>query len=411
MAQQTFAYTALDASGARRSGAVEADSREAAVARLASEGRFVLEIGEAARSRAAGPGAGGQTAAGRGRQPSRQDLALFTRRLADLASAGLPLDRVLQVVADQSESGVLKRLSEEALGDVRGGMPISQALAKHPRYFNSVFTQTLRAGEASGQFGEVASRLADTQEKEVTRRGQVVSALVYPCVLASTSLGVIVFLITFVLPRLSGVFAEMGNDLPLTTRALLGSSAFVTQNWPVLVIALAGAVVGLRAWFATASGAEARDRFLLSAPVIGPVVQKATVSRFARVLGTLVYGGVPILEALEIAGLSASNRVFLKGAQAVESEVRAGRSIAEAMRDAGGFPPVLTHMVGVGEEIGDLPRMLGRVADSLDFEVDTGIRRLVALVEPTIVLSMGTVVGFVVLSVLLPIYQAQNLVK
>lgn len=406
MAQQTFAYTALDASGTRRTGAIEAESREAAVARLAGEGRFVLEIGEAARRREAG-----KAASGRGRPPSRQDLALFTRRLADLASAGLPLDRVLQVVADQSESGVLKRICEEALQDVRSGMPISQALAKRPKYFGSVFTQTLRAGEASGQFGEVASRLADTQEKEVTRRSQVVSALVYPGVLATTSLGVIIFLITFVLPRLSGVFSEMGDDLPLTTKALLGASSFVIHNWILLLLALAGAVVGARAWFATASGALARDRFLLSAPVIGPVVQKATVSRFARVLGTLVYGGVPILEALEIAGLSASNRVFLTSAQAVEEEVRAGRSIAEAMRDAGGFPPVLTHMVGVGEEIGDLPKMLGRVADSLDFEVDTGIRRLVALVEPVIVLSMGTVVGFVVLSVLLPIYQAQNLVK
>lgn len=408
MPQQTFAYTALDATGARRAGSVEAESREAAVARLASEGRFVLEIGAADRRPAASaPG----TSRSNGKQPSRQDLALFTRRLADLASAGLPLDRVLQVVADQSESGALKRISEEALSDVRSGMPISQALAKHPKYFNSVFTQTLRAGEASGQFGEVASRLADYQEKEVTRRGQVTSALVYPGVLATTSLGVIIFLITFVLPRLSGVFAEMGDDLPLTTKALLGASAFVTQNWIVLALLIGGAVIGLRAWFATAAGSESRDRFLLSAPIIGPVVQKATVSRFARVLGTLVYGGVPILEALEIAGLSASNRVFLKSAQAVESEVRAGRAIAEAMRDAGGFPPVLTHMVGVGEEIGDLPKMLGRVADSLDFEVDTGIRRLVALVEPVIVLSMGTVVGFVVLSVLLPIYQAQNLVK
>ena len=406
MAQQTFAYTALDATGARRAGAIEAESREAAVARLAGEGRFVLEIGEAAGRPAVEPGA-----ARSGKQPSRQDLALFTRRLADLASAGLPLDRVLQVVADQSESGALKRISEEALSDVRSGMPISQALAKHPKYFNSVFTQTLRAGEASGQFGEVASRLADYQEKEVTRRGQVTSALVYPGVLATTSLGVIIFLITFVLPRLSGVFAEMGDDLPMTTKALLGASSFVTQNWIILVVLIGGAAFGLRAWLATAAGAEARDRFLLSAPVIGPVVQKATISRFARVLGTLVYGGVPILEALEIAGLSASNRVFLKSAQAVEGEVRAGRAIAEAMRDAGGFPPVLTHMVGVGEEIGDLPKMLGRVADSLDFEVDTGIRRLVALVEPIIVLSMGTVVGFVVLSVLLPIYQAQNLVK
>jgi type IV pilus assembly protein PilC len=406
MAQQTFAYTALDASGARRTGAVEADSREAAVARLASEGRFVLEIGESSRRKETVPGTSGRTKA-----PSKQDLALFTRRLADLASAGLPLDRVLQVVAEQSESGALKRISEEALVDVRSGMPISQALAKHPKYFNSVFTQTLRAGEASGQFGEVASRLADYQEKEVTRRGQVTSALVYPAVLATTSGGVIVFLITFVLPRLSGVFAEMGNDLPLTTKTLLAMSAFITQYWLFILIALAGAIFGLRAYFNTPGGSEARDRFLLSAPVIGPVVQKATVSRFARVLGTLVFGGVPMLEALEIAGLSASNRVFLKSAQAVEEEVRAGRSIAEAMRDAGNFPPVLTHMVGVGEEIGDLPKMLGRVADSLDFEVDTGMRRLVSLVEPIIVLSMGTVVGFVVLSVLLPIYQAQNLVK
>ena len=406
MAQQTFAYTALDASGARRTGAVEAESREAAVARLASEGRYVLEIGESARRQQTSTGS-----SGRSKQPSRQDLALFTRRLADLASAGLPLDRVLQVVAEQSESGALKRISEEALTDVRSGMPISQALAKHPKYFSSVFTQTLRAGEASGQFGEVASRLADYQEKEVTRRGQVTSALVYPGVLATTSLGVIIFLITFVLPRMSGVFTEMGNDLPMTTRALLSVSAFVTHYWLFLLILIAGAVIGIRAWFATPGGAEARDRFLLSAPVIGPVVQKATVSRFARVLGTLVFGGVPMLEALEIAGLSASNRVFLKSAQAVEEEVRAGRSIAEAMRDAGSFPPVLTHMVGVGEEIGDLPKMLGRVADSLDFEVDTGMRRLVSLVEPVIVLTMGTVVGFVVLSVLLPIYQAQNLVK
>ena len=408
MAQQTFAYTALDAAGTRRSGAVEAETREAAVARLAAEGRYVLEIG-AAGPRA--PSTAQAPAGGRGRAPSRQDLALFTRRLADLASAGLPLDRVLQVVAEQSESGVLKRISEEALTDVRSGLPVSQALAKHPKYFDGVFTQTLRAGEASGQFGEVAGRLADYQEKEVTRRGQIVSALVYPGVLATTALGVIIFLITFVLPRLSGVFADMGSDLPLSTRLLLSGSDFVTHNWVVIVLALAGLFGGLRAWVATPGGAETRDRFLLSAPAVGPVVRKATISRFARVLGTLVYGGVPILEALEIAGLSASNRVFLKSARSVEEEVRAGRPIAEAMRDAGAFPPVLTHMVAVGEETGDLPKMLGRVADSLDFEVDTGVRRLVALVEPVIVLTMGVVVGFVVLSVILPIYQAQNLVK
>jgi type II secretory pathway component PulF len=408
MAQLTFAYTALDSTGTRRTGAVEAETRDAAVARLAAEGRYVLEINQ---TKAAGAAAAQGIGFGASRPPSRQDLALFTRRLADLATAGLPLDRVLQVVAEQSESQTLRQICEEALADVRSGMPVSQALAKHPRFFNAVFTQTLRAGEASGQFGEVAERLADYQELEVSRRGQITSALVYPSVLATTSLLVVIFLITFVLPRMSGVFQGLGNELPLTTKMLIEGSAFVTKDWLAILIVIAVVVFGLRGYFATAPGAEARDRLLLSLPAVGGVVKKATISRFARILGTLVYGGVPILEALEIAGLSASNRIFLKSAEAVEEEVRAGRPIAEAMRDAAAFPPVLTHMVAVGEETGDLPKMLGRVADSLDFEVDTSMRKLVSLAEPVIVLTMGVVVGFVVLSVLLPIYQAQNIVK
>jgi type II secretory pathway component PulF len=406
MAQQTFAYTALDAGGARKTGTVDADSSDAAIARLASEGRFVLEINAAGGAVQQAEPTGVNT-----KQPSAQDLALFTRRLADLALAGLPLDRVLKVVAQQSESGVLKRICEEALIDVSSGLPVSQALGKHPKYFNNIFTQTLRAGEASGQFGEVAGRLADYQEKDVTRRGQITSAMVYPTLLATVALGVITFLMTFVLPRMSGVFTDMGNDLPITTRILMDTSKFLTGHWLVLLITIVVVVFGGRAWFKTPSGSEARDRFLLSAPLVGPVITKATISRFARVLGTLIFGGVPILEALEIAGLSANNQVFLKSARVVEEEVRAGRPIADAMEEAGGFPPVLTNMIAVGEETGDLAKMLGRVADSLDFEVDTGMRRIVSLVEPVIVLFMGTVVGFVVVSVLLPIYQAQNLVK
>jgi len=407
MAQVTFAYTALDVTGSKKSGAIDAENKDAAIARLANEGRFVLEIQEEKQS--------GVSASSEGtiskRKPTKQDLALFTRRLADLSSAGLPLDRVLQVVAEQSENGMIKEITEQALVDVRSGMPVSQALAKHPKYFNQVFTQTLRAGEASGQFGEVASRIADYQELEVTRSGQIVSALIYPAVLAAVAVGVVLFLITFVLPRLSGVLSDLGNALPLSTKILLGSSDFLTKHGLLVLAGIVAVVVGLRVWFATPDGAEARDRMMLELPGIGTVMTKATISRFARILGTLVYGGVPILEAIEIAGLSANNRVFLKSAQKVEEEVRAGRPIADAMRDAGGFPPVLTHMVAVGEETGDLPKMLGRVSDSLDFEVDTGVRRLVSLVEPIIVLTMGSFVGFVVVSVLVPIYQSENLVK
>jgi len=406
MAQsKTFSYAALDAGGARRSGVIEAESADVAIAHLASEGRYVLEIKEGGRA------AGAATPLGRHRAPSKQELALFTRRLADLSAAGLPLDRVLEVVAEQSESLTLQDVANAALTDVRAGMPVSQALARHPRYFAEVFTQTLRAGEASGQFPEVASRLAEFQEKEVARRSQIVGALVYPGVITFTAVSVVIFLMTFVMPRLSGLFKDMGGDLPVTTRILMGSTEWITKNWVVVVAGIVGAVVLSRLYLSTPGGVLARDRFLLSAPILGPVVRKATISRFARVLGTLVYGGVPILEALEIAGLSAGNQVFHRSAQEVEREVRAGRPIAAAMRDAGAFPPVLTHMVAIGEETGDLPKMLGRVSDSLDFEVDTGMRRLVALVEPAIVLTMGTFVGFVVLSVLLPIFEAQNLVK
>jgi type IV pilus assembly protein PilC len=408
MSALSFSYVAMDAGGARRTGVIEAETKEAALARLDAEGRFVLEIAESKSSAVASAGA---ATFGSRRAPSRQELALFTRRLADLSQAGLPLDRVLQVVAEQSESLTLKEVSEQTLEDVRSGMPVSQALAKHPKFFNDVFTQTLRAGEASGQFPEVAGRLADFQEKEVARRSQISGALVYPAILAFTAVFVILFLLFFVVPKLSGVFKDLGNNLPVTTKILLASTDFLSQNWILVLGVVIGGYVLLRGWLATASGAYLRDKFLLKAPLIGPVVMKATISRFARVLGTLVYGGVPILEALDIAGLSAGNRVFQLSAKKVSEEVRDGRPIAESMRDTGTFPPVLTHMVAIGEETGDLPRMLGRVSDSLDFEVDTGMRRLVSLVEPVIVLSMGIFVGFVVLSVLLPIFQAQETVK
>ena len=404
----TFAYTALDPQGKKRTGFVDAASKDAAVAIIAAEGRAVIDIREQAVQK--GTSSSHDVSKRRGKV-SRSDLALFSRRLADLALAGLPLDRVLQVVAEQSESATLANVAEQALEEVRGGKPVSEALAMHPKLFPQVFCQTLRAGEASGQFGEVAQRLADFQEREVMRRSQVVSALIYPVILATTAIGVVVFLLTFVVPKLSGVFHDLGNDLPTTTKMLLATSDFIQKNYIAILIAIGGAIVGYRAWSGTPSGALQRDTLLLKAPVLGPVITKATVSRFARVLGTLLYGGVPILEALHLSGLAAGNLLFQKSADSVTHDVRDGRPIAEAMRDAGAFPPVLTHMVAIGEETGDLPKMLGRVSDSLDFEVDNGMRRLTAMVEPIIVLAMGVIVGFVVLSVLLPIFQAENLVK
>ncbi len=406
----TFAYTALDPAGKKRTGFVDAANREAAVAAIAAEGRFVVDIAEHAAQKSTATVTRGQTPK-RGGKVSKAELALFSRRLSDLAQAGLPLDRVIQVIAEQSESQHLADVCEQALEEVRGGKPVSESLAMHPKLFNPVFCQTLRAGEASGQFGEVAGRLADFQENEVARRSIIVSALIYPAILATVAVGVVIFLLTFVVPKLQGIFDDLGQNLPGCTKVLLASAAFIQKDWIMILGGIIAAVVAYKAYVATDAGALARDKAFLTMPVVGPVVNKATVSRYARVLGTLVYGGVPILEALEISGMAAGNRLFRMSSDQVMHDVREGRPINEAMRDAGAFPPVLTHMVAIGEETGDLPKMLGRVSDSLDFEVDNGMRRLTAMVEPIIVLCMGTFVGFVVLSVLLPIFAANNLVK
>jgi len=399
----TFAYVALDSAGKRATGYVDANDRDTAIASLTTQGRMVIEIREEARQT-------NEKRAESGRI-SRNDIALFTRRMADLSAAGLPLDRVLQVVAEQSESPRLSAIAEEALEEVRGGLPVSEALSMHPKIFPVVYTQTLRAGEASGQFPEVASRLADFLEKEVARRSQIISALTYPAILSVVAVGVVIFLMTFVMPKLTSVFADLGGSLPASTQFLLTATNFLTHDYLIIIGGLVIAFLAYKGWVATDAGAAARDKFIFNLPLAGPVIKKAIVSRFARILGTLVYGGVPILESLRIAGMSSGNKTFSNGALQVEGEVREGRPIAESMRDAGQFPPVLTHMVAIGEETGDLPKMLGRVSDSLDFEVDNGLRRLVAVVEPAIILVMGLIVGFVVLSVLLPIFQAQELVK
>jgi type II secretory pathway component PulF len=404
----TFSYTALEPSGKRRTGFIDAQDKRAAIAAVTAEGRYVLEIKEESRRSVRSSESKEDQRKGR---TTKADVALFTRRLADLSGAGLPVDRVLRVLAEQSESGQLAQIAESALEDVKRGLPVSQALEKYPKHFPQMFTQTLRAGEASGQFSESATRLADLMENEVARRSQIVSALIYPGVLTFTALFVVVFLLTFVVPRLSGVFEGLGDDLPAPTRVLLAVTTVLTTYWIEIVVGLVVGIVALRFWLATQSGREARDAAALRAPGIGKIVKKALVSRYARVLGTLVHGGVPILEGLHLAGLATGNSVFIKRNEAVGNDVKEGKTIAGALKDAGEFPPVLTHMVAIGEETGDLPKMLSRVSDSLDFEVEQGLRRLTSLVEPLIVLTMGAFVAFVVLSVLLPIFAAQELVK
>jgi len=398
----TYSYVAFELSGRRLTGTVDAPDQSSAMAIVASSGAKLLEISERASS--------GSTSAKK-QSVSRAELALLTRRLADLSAAGLPLDRSLQLSGEQSDNIYLQQVTLEATKDVRGGVPISDALAKYPDLFPSVFTMTLKAGEASGQFPQVAARLAELQQTEVRRRSQFIGALTYPAILAATCVVVVLFLMLFIIPKLSGVFNDLGSELPASTRLLLSASDFTTHNGALILIALVALVVVYQGYMRSAQGQYSRDRILLNMPLVGKIVTKAAISRYARVLGTLIYGGVPILESLRIAGAAVGNRVLEASGTEVQKSVREGHRIADAMRDTGVFSNVLVQMVAVGEETGDLPTMLSRVSESMDFDVDTGVQKLTSLLEPIMVLAMGGFVGFVVISILLPVYEAQDLVK
>ncbi len=403
----SFRYVALDASGNQLVGNLDAgDSREA-TQRLRDLGQFPVEVsevsGRVAEARAA--------MASQRKRVKRGDVTVFTRQLSDLIAGGLPLDRCLTVLIDQSENAGLSALLEEVQEEIRRGTPLSEALAAYPRIFTPMYTNILRAGEASGQLAEVTERLAEFLEKEQVRRSQVVSAMAYPSVLLCVAALAVTFLLFFVIPRLSAVFTGMGAALPLPTVILLSTTGFLGEYWWAILLAIVGAIVGLRAYASTEIGRRSIDRFWLNAPMAGKVIRQIVISRFARSFGTLVAGGVSLLDALEIAGDAAGNQVMKDAVEMLIGTTRSGESLAEGMRKAGSFPPMIIHMTAVGEETGDLPRMLRRVADSLDFEVDATMRRLTTMLEPIIVLGVGGFVGFVVLSILLPIFEANSAVR
>jgi type II secretion system protein F len=400
-----FQYVALTPDGQRRTGRIEAETRAEALARIRDLGQQPVQVRtEEVEAPAAAP-------ASRARRIGSGDITAFTRQLADLILAGLTLDRAFSVLAEQSENTTLKTLIETMQTEVRGGSALSQALEQHPRYFPPMVVNMVRAGELSGQLGEVLERLAQFSEREQQRRALIVSAMVYPAMLLFVACATLVFLLTFVVPRLSSVFEDLGAELPLPTRILLALTGALTHGWWAILGVVALLAVGFQAYRRTEAGAYQIDRLTLRLAILGKVWRKVVVARFARALGTLVAGGVPILEALRVAGQAAANRTLIRAAGELEERVKGGETVSLAMRATGQFPPVLIHMTAVGEETGDLPRVLLRVAETLDAESEIAMKRLTTLIEPLIVVFMGGFVGFVVLSILLPVFETSSIVK
>lgn len=339
----------------------------------------------------------------------RSQLVLATRQLATLVKAGMPLLRALHTVSDQLEAGPLRRVFVAVARDVESGVKLSEALSRHPTWFPAFYVNMVRAGEVGGLLDEILKRLAELLEKQARLKSRVKSALMYPAFVMVAAVGILLVLMAFVVPTFMGMFQELGSELPLPTRLLVGACTAVRRWWWVVLLGIAGGAAGFQALLRTPSGRRLADRVALRAPLIGSLVERLLIARFARTLGTLLSSGVPMLSALETVRATVTNQVIDDALQDVERSLKAGESLARPMELSDVFPPLVTRMVALGEETGQLDQMLMQVADSYEDEVDVQLAGLTQLLEPMLILFVGGVVGFIVIAMFLPLMSLTKL--
>jgi type IV pilus assembly protein PilC len=401
-----FAYKALDARGAQAAGQIEGESKVAAAAALRSRGLTVLDLNEVKQG-------WGQIELGGRIKP--KDLTVFSRQFATMVNSGLSMLRCLYVLEEQTPNKKLAKVIGEIRADVEAGISLSDALEKHPKVFSRLYVSMVRAGEIGGILDEVLNRLATQLEKEDSIRRAVKSAMVYPVLIGSFAIIVLIGMVLFLIPIFAGMYKELGNaKLPLLTRIMMGiSNAMLTFPWNVVIVALIiAAVYGLLRLKRTDRGTHVWDRFKLHIPMgIGEIIRKLAVARFSRTLGTLVTSGVPILQAIEITGQAAGNVVIEDAMVDVQQSVKEGESITRPLEKVSVFPAMVTQMIAVGEETGSLDAMLSKIADFYEDEVNAAVKSLTSILEPILMLFVGALVGTVVISMYLPIFNMMNIVK
>jgi len=340
------------------------------------------------------------------------DITLFTRQLATLLDAGLPLVRSIRILQDQQADGSqLKVVLRDIASGVEGGKTFSDALSKYPNVFDGLFVNMIRAGEAGGVLETILNRLADFSEKSEKLKKKVKSAMTYPAVVLSIAGIVVIFLLTFVVPRFQSMFSQQGKELPMITQTLIDVSnamkGFVMLKNPIVtvvgVVLIIGSIAGIKFLMRTKGGRYAIDSFKINAPIFGELVKKVIVARFTRTLGTLIASGVPILQALDIVGDAVGNAVVGKAIGNVHASIKEGESIVQPLRESGIFDPMVVGMIDVGEETGTLSEMMIRVADTYDDDVDTAVDGLTSLLEPLLIVFLALIVGTIVIAMFLPL--------
>ncbi|HZL99307.1 MAG TPA: type II secretion system F family protein [Planctomycetota bacterium] len=357
---------------------------------------------------AAAPPAAGRRGLFRRRTVSSKALAQFTAQLATLVNAGLPLMRCLRVLEAQLGPGLLKDVISAVAADVEGGATLSEALAKYPQVFDRLYVNMVRAGEAGGVLGLILQRLAEFARKSEAIKSQIRSALTYPILVLCFAGGILLFVMLFVVPKFETIFANFDAEMPLATDLLIGLSRGLATHWYVPAALPFVAILGWRAALRAESVAFKVDRWVLRVPVAGDLVRKTIVARFSRTLGTLLQSGVPILESLAIVKAAIPNRVLERAVGEVHDSIREGDTIAGPLQESGVFDDLVVNMIDVGEQTGQLDTMLLRVADNFEAEVDGAVSTLFKVIEPVILLVMAVLVGFIVISLFLPIVRIMD---
>jgi len=399
-----YEFQGLSEAGKPVKGVREADSQKGLRAALRREGVFLTEVRLGRSGAEAGKGAGRSISLFGGRVKT-DDIAVMTRQLSTLVGAGIPLVESLTALVEQVENPRLQRILAEVKQRVNEGASLADALAGHEKVFSNLYINMIRAGESSGALEVVLNRLADFTESQARLRSKITGALAYPAVMVLVGVVIVLLLLTTVIPKVTQMFDDMQVALPFYTQALIWSTRALTDYWYVVAAVVAAFVLAVRAWLRTERGLERFHRWQLKLPVFGRLVRLVSMSRFSRTLSTLLSSGVPLLVAMDIVRNIVDNRVLREVIERARDSIREGESIAAPLRRSGEFPPMVCHMISVGEKSGQLEEMLKRIADTYDGQVDTTVSALTSMLEPLMIVLMGGGVAFIVAAILLPILQ------
>jgi type IV pilus assembly protein PilC len=400
-----YKYNAIDRNGAQTSGKIDAASEEQARSKLMARGLMVTTL--AGDGAAAKPLVGGNAAKkpgfSFGAKVTQDDVTIMTRQLATLIVAGLPLLRALELIHKQERNPAFKNILANIAESVSQGNNLSEALQAHPKVFDRLFVNMIRAGEAGGVLDKVLDRLAKFREKASRIQKKVKSAMVYPAVVVSVAVVIVFILMVKVVPSFQNLLSGQKAQMPALTAFVVGISNALVTYWYITPVVIIGGFVGVKAWLATTKGKELFDSVIFKLPKIGGFVQIVSVSRFARTFGTLMASGVPILQAITITRDTLDNVVIANSLERVHDRVRDGEPLSVPLEQTGVFPQMVTSMIQVGEETGQLPEMLNRVADIYDEEVDNAVGALTSIIEPVLIVGLAVVVGTIVLAMFLPL--------